>query len=154
MGCLIMCCRRPRCMHNSSWTLEPTSRMAAEQLVVLVLIDILRVARRFFWHIFLAWRTDIAHMHGSRCLQCACHNSPSHHLPSHVSFTVFAVTARSPCRTVPDPKALVQRTSAWAPRSLATWPIRRTPHVVSPKRVRQNYFCRWRHDAYQRSELR
>ena len=33
-----------------------------------------------------------------------------------------------PCRTVPDPKARVKRTSARAPRSLATWPIPRTPH--------------------------
>ena len=38
-----------------------------------------------------------------------------------------------PCRTVPDPKARVKRTSARAPRSLATWPIPRTPQVMSPK---------------------
>ena len=33
-----------------------------------------------------------------------------------------------PCRTVPDPKARVKRTSARAARNLATWPIPRTPH--------------------------
>ena len=38
-----------------------------------------------------------------------------------------------PCRTVPDPQARVKRTSARAARSLATWPIPRTPHVVSPR---------------------
>ena len=43
----------------------------------------------------LAWRTDIACSHGSRCLQCACHISPSHPLLSHVSSAVFAVPARS-----------------------------------------------------------
>ena len=30
---------------------------------------------------------------------------------------------RLPCRALPDPKARVKRTSAWVPRSLATWPI-------------------------------
>ena len=33
-----------------------------------------------------------------------------------------------PCRTVADPKARVKHTSARAARSLATWPIPRTPH--------------------------
>ena len=57
-------------------------------------------------------------------LQCACHISPSHILPSHVSLRhpccspTVTSTLRSclhlPCRTVP--------------RSLATWPIPRTPH--------------------------
>ena len=37
------------------------------------------------------------------------------------------------CRTVPDPKARVKRTSARAAGSLATRPIPRTPQVVSPK---------------------
>ena len=88
---------------------------------------------------FLAWRTDVAYTPGSRCSQGACHVSPSHLFPSHVSSTVFAVpapvtsTLRSclhlPCRTVPDPKARVKRTSACA-SSLATWPIRRTPHPL------------------------
>ena len=31
-----------------------------------------------------AWRTQIACTHGSKCLQCACHTSPSHPLHSHV----------------------------------------------------------------------
>ena len=35
-----------------------------------------------------------------------------------------------PCRTVPDPGARVRRTSAQTARSLATWPIRRTPLVT------------------------
>ena len=61
----------------------------------------------------------------------------------HVSPTVFAVPARSLPdprsrlhslrRTSPDPKARVKSTSARAARSLATWPIPRTPQVVSPK---------------------
>ena len=34
---------------------------------------------------------------------------------------------RLPCRTLPDPEARVKRTSAWVPRSLATWPVPRTP---------------------------
>ena len=38
-----------------------------------------------------------------------------------------------PCRTVPDPKARVKRTSARAARCLDTWPIPRTPQVMSPK---------------------
>ena len=38
-----------------------------------------------------------------------------------------------PCRTVPDPKARVKRTSARAAGSLATWPIPRTPQVMSTK---------------------
>ena len=37
------------------------------------------------------------------------------------------------CRTVPDPKARVKRTSARAAESLATWPIPRTPQGMSPK---------------------
>ena len=36
-------------------------------------------------------------------------------------------------RTVPDPKARVQRTSARAARSLAPWPTPRTPQVMSPR---------------------
>ena len=36
-------------------------------------------------------------------------------------------------RTVPDPKARVKRTSARAPRSLATWPIPRTKQAMSAK---------------------
>ena len=38
-----------------------------------------------------------------------------------------------PCPTVPDPKARAKRTSARAARSLATWPIPRTPQVMSSK---------------------
>ena len=65
----------------------------------------LRVAHAFSLHIFLAWRTYIAYTHGSRCLQCACHISPSHLFHSHVSSAIFAVPARSlrhhvPVRTV------------------------------------------------------
>ena len=37
-----------------------------------------------------------------------------------------------PCRTVPDPNACAERTSARAARSLATWPIPRTPLAMSP----------------------
>ena len=47
----------------------------------------------FLWHSFFAWRTHIAYTHGSRCLQCACHISPSHPLYSHVSSAVRAVPA-------------------------------------------------------------
>ena len=92
-------------------------------------VHTLRVARTFFWHSFFAWRTDIAYTHGSRCSQCACHISPSRPLHSHVSSAFLAVPwwwlrrPRLPCRTSPDPKARVKRTSARAPRSLATWPI-------------------------------
>ena len=81
-------------------------------------VHTLRVARTFSLHFFLAWLTDIAYTHGSRCLRCARHISPSHLLPSHVSSTVFAVPARSlrhlvpvctfPRRTVPDPKSAGQ----------------------------------------------
>ena len=38
-----------------------------------------------------------------------------------------------PSRTVPDPKARVKRTSVRGARRLATWPIPRTPQVMSPK---------------------
>ena len=40
---------------------------------------------------------------------------------------------RLPCRTVPDPKAQVKRTSTLAARRLAAWSIPRTPQVMSPK---------------------
>ena len=49
----------------------------------------------FFWHIFVAWRTNIAYTHGSRCVQCACRTSPSRFVCSHVSSSVLAVPARS-----------------------------------------------------------
>ena len=61
----------------------------------------LRIARTFFRHIFLAWRTDTACTHGSKCVQRACHISPTHLLPSCVSPTVSAVPARSPRHFVP-----------------------------------------------------
>ena len=88
---------------------------------------------------FFAWRTNIAHTHGSRCLPYACQISSSHLFPSHVSFTVFVVPAQSPRHFVPVctflaelfpiRKAQVKRTPTWAPRSLATWPIRRPPQM-------------------------
>ena len=59
------------------------------------------VSHAHFSDLFLAWRQDIACTHGSGCSQCACHVSPSHLLPSHVSFTVFATPARSPRHFVP-----------------------------------------------------
>ena len=96
-------------------------------------------SRHFFLHIFFARRADIAHTHGSRCLQCARHISPSHFVPSHVSSTVFAVSARSLRHLVPVCTCLAELfpirkrgSSARAARSLATWPIPRTPHVMSP----------------------
>ena len=58
-------------------------------------VHTLRVARTPFWHSFIVWRTDIAHAHGSRCLQCARHISPSQRLHSHVSSAVLAFPARS-----------------------------------------------------------
>ena len=42
---------------------------------------------------FLAWRADIAYTHGSRCLQCARHISPSHPLHSHVSSAFPTLTS-------------------------------------------------------------
>ena len=51
-------------------------------------------------------------------------------------------------RALPDPKARVKRTSARAPVSLATWPIPRTPQVMSP---RSSNLRGWWHDAHQRS---
>ena len=73
-------------------------------------------------------RTDIAHTHGSRCLQCLGHVSPfSCFIPRPCCSRT--VTLRSHCRlhcprrNVPDPKARIKRTSERAPRSLATWPI-------------------------------
>ena len=39
---------------------------------------------------------------------------------------------RLPCRALPDPKARVKRTSARAPRSLATWPCLVLTQVMSP----------------------
>ena len=59
-----------------------------------------------------------------------------------------------PCRTVPDPKARVKRTSARADEEFGylTDPTNSTGCEL--QRVRQDYFCRRRHDAYQRSEPR
>ena len=56
-----------------------------------------------------------------------------------------------PCRTVPDPEARVQRTSTRAARSLANWPIPRTPQVVSPtsstrRRRERRLRCFLRHE--------
>ena len=56
------------------------------------LVHTLRVARTFCSHIFFAWRTDIAYTQGSRCLQCACHTSPSrplHFLMFHPPSLLF-----------------------------------------------------------------
>ena len=106
-------------------------------------VHTLRVARTFSLHFFLAWLTDIAYTHGSRCLRCARHISPSHLLPSHVSSTVFAVPARSLRHLVPVctflaelfpiRTARVKRTSLRAARSLATWPIPRHSTGYEPK---------------------
>ena len=63
-------------------------------------VHTLRVARTFSLHFFLASRAD-TNTHGSRCLQCACHISPSHPLHSHVSSAVFALPARSLRHHVP-----------------------------------------------------
>ena len=78
-----------------------------------------------------------------RCLQCACQTSPSrplHFLTFHPPSLLFphghsdtSFPSALPCRTVPDPKARVQRTSARAARSLATWLIPRTPQIMNPK---------------------
>ena len=86
-------------------------------------VHTLRVARAFFWRIFLSWRTNIAYTHGSRCLQCACHISPSHPLHSHVSSAVFAVPAN--CSRS---ESAGQAHFARAAGNLATWPIPCTPH--------------------------
>ena len=92
-----------------------------------------------FWHSFFAWRTDIAYTHGS--LEFAVRMA---HIS--ISLSLFSCFIRHPCcsssvtstprsrphrlrRTVLDPKARVKRTSARAPRSLATWPIPRTPQA-------------------------
>ena len=40
-------------------------------------------------------------------------------------------------RALPEPKARVKRTSARAPRSLATWPIPRTPHFKAKDMLRK-----------------
>ena len=48
------------------------------------------VSHAHFSDIFFAWRTDIAHTHGSRWLQCACHISPCHISP-------FSCSIRRPC---------------------------------------------------------
>ena len=92
-------------------------------------VHTLRVARTLFWHIFFAWRTDIAHTHGSRCLQCGRHISPSHPLHSHVPSAVLAVPARPLGHLVPvfpffaelfpirkrGSGALPQRREVWLP---------------------------------------
>ena len=76
------------------------------------------------------------HTHGSRlsvkkvCCMRMSHISISPSL-SYVS-PILAVPLRSLRDHLPDPKARVKRTSARAPRSLATWPIPRTPQVMSP----------------------
>ena len=71
-------------------------------------------------------------------LQCACplhltlsilmFPPPSLLFPDgHFETTFPTLTSAPSCRTVPDPKARVWRTSARAAESLATWPIPRTP---------------------------
>ena len=77
------------------------THVVATILCATVCVHTLRVARAFFWHIILAWRTDIAYTRGSRCLQCSCHMSPSHLLLSHDSSAVRAVPARSLRHVVP-----------------------------------------------------
>ena len=74
----------------------------------------------------------------------------AHVKPLHLALSIFScfirllccsrtvtLTPRSrlhlPCRTVPDPKARVQRTSARAVRSLASWLIPRTQQVMRPR---------------------
>ena len=74
----------------------------------------------------------MAYTHGSRCLQCACHISPSHPLHYHVSSAVFAVPARSlrdhilVCTVFAE---LVPIRTARAAGSLATWPIQLTMYT-------------------------
>ena len=130
-------------------------------------VHTLRVARTFFWHIFLAWRTDIAYTHGSRWSQCACHVSPSHPLPSscfirlplpfpdgHFETTFPTWTSAPSLPNWSRSESASQahfRTSGggvWLPdRSHAL-------HRLWAQRVRQDYLSRRRHDAHQRSEQR
>ena len=99
------------------------------------------VSHAHFSDIFPAWRTDIAYSHGSKCLQCACHVSPSHLLPSHVSSTVFAVPTRSSRHLVPVCTFLAERFPIRKCGSSALPHERRefdymadpTPQVMSPK---------------------
>ena len=90
---------------------------------------------------------------------------PSHLLPSHVSSTVFAVPARSPRHFVPVCSFLAElfpirkrRSSALPHERRGVWLPGRShalhKAVMRTQRVRQDYFCRWIHDAYERSELR
>ena len=101
------------------------------------------VARTFFLHIALAHshlhifmrvHTRMAQGHEKGSLR-VCPTSPSRLLRSHVS-PVFAVPARS---LLPVLKAQDMRTSARAPRSLATWPRGLT------------FWFRWCHSVYVRS---
>ena len=72
-------------------------------------------------------RVDIAYTHGSRCMQCACHISPSHLLPSHVSSAVLAVPF------VPELFPIRKRGSSALPHERrGVWQrgrIPRTPHA-------------------------
>ena len=90
----------------------------------------LRVARTFSLHFFLTWRAD-TNMYDSRSSQRTCHISSS-----SCSRTVTSTSHSRlllPCRAVPDPKARVQRNSARAAKTLATWPIPLTPQINESK---------------------
>ena len=106
-------------------------------------LHILRVARTFFSDTFSVRGVQTSR---TRMAQCVC---SAHVISLHLTFSLSCFihrlccsltvtsTPRSrlhlPCRTVPDPKARVRRTSARAARSLAPWPIPHTPQVMSPK---------------------
>ena len=115
----------------------------------------------FSLHLFLAWRTD-TNTHGSRCLQRACHISPSRPVHSHVSSAILAVPARSLRHLVPVCTFLAELlpirkrgSSALPHERRGVWPGRsHALHRLWAPRFRQDYCCRWRPDAYQRSVLR
>ena len=97
------------------------------------------------------------------CLRCACHISPSHPLHARVSSAVFAVPARSlrdhipVCTVFAGLHPIRKRGSSALPHERrGVWPPGRSRalHRLWAQRVRQDYFCRRRHDAHQRSELR
>ena len=105
-------------------------------------VHTLRVARTFFRHLpcvayrhrVHAWLKVFAVRMSHVPISCSPFSYFIHRL--YRSRTVTS-TPRSrlhlPCRKVPDPKARDKRTSARAARSLATWPIPRTPQFMSPK---------------------
>ena len=103
------------------------------------------------YHNFL-YTHSVSHAHFSdTCSLCGVQTSrtrmaqgvcSAHVACLHLAFSVLMFTSRPPfrlrrprlpCRTVPDPKAWVKRTSARAAKSLATWPIPRSPQVMSPR---------------------